>query len=113
MSSLAPRLRMRITIQSQTPEKDSDGDDSTVWTNFLVDEPAEVIPFSGKEFIASQSAQSLVQGRMTIRWRPGIDESQRVLWDGAIFNINAVLPDSTNRRWLTFMYSKGTNDGRR
>lgn len=113
MSTLGPRLRHRITIESQTAEKDSDGDDTTLWTTFLQDEPAEVVPFSGKEFIASQSAQSLVQGRMTIRWQPGIDESQRVLWDGAIFNIQAVLPDSTNRRWLTFMYSKGTNDGRR
>lgn len=113
MSTLGPKLRHRVTIEQQTNEKDSDGNDSTVWATFVQDEPAEVAFLSGKEFISAQSAQSLVLGRMTVRWRPGIDASMRVVHDGVVYNIQAVLPDSTGRRWLSFMFATGTNDGRR
>jgi SPP1 family predicted phage head-tail adaptor len=115
MTTLSPRLRHRVTIQSQQNEKDSDGNDSTTWTNFLEHEPAELVFLSGREYISAQSAQSEVIGRGTLRWRPGISASQRIIdeVDGGYYNIVAVLPDSTHRRWITFTFSLGVNDGRR
>jgi SPP1 family predicted phage head-tail adaptor len=113
MNTLGPRLKQRITLQDQTNEKDSDGNDSTVWTPWLVDEPAEVLYLSGREFIAAQSAQSQITGRATIRWRPGVTASMRFLFDGGIFNIVSVLPDSSSRRWLTLMFEAGVDSGRR
>lgn len=113
MNTLGPRLLQRITLQSQTNEKDSDGNDSTVWADFLADEPAEVLFLSGREFIAAQSAQSQITGRATIRWRAGIVASMRFLFDGGVFNIVAVLPDPSSRRWLTLMFEAGVDNGRR
>lgn len=113
MSTLSPRLSQRITLQSQVNEKDSDGNDSTVWSDFLADEPAEVLFSSGREYIAAQSAQSQITGRATVRWRPGITAAMRFLFDGSIFNIVAVLPDPSSRRWLTLMFEAGVDSGRR
>jgi hypothetical protein len=35
----------------------------------------------------------------------------RVVFDGNNYQISAVLPDPSNRRWLTIMAERGVNDG--
>ena len=109
---LTPRLRHRITIQSQVHTQDpTTGEDLVTWTTFLADEPAEVVPLSGREFIQSAAAQAAVDTRMTIRWRSGVEPTMRVVFDGNNYQISAVLPDPSNRRWLTIMAARGVNDG--
>lgn len=112
MNTLGPRLRHRITIQQQT--RVLNGTEYELqWTDVpgLVDEPAEVIPLSGKEFLEAQTTQSQVSARMTIRYRPGVTSAMRVVHAGLKHNIRAVLPDSTGRAWLTLMVTEGTGDG--
>lgn len=108
---LAPHLRHRITLQQQSRERDSNNEYVLAWSNWLENEPAEVMPLSGRDFIQSASLDSQVTGRMTIRWRPGVSETMRVLFDGGVYSIVAVLPDGTARRWLTLMTKIGTGDG--
>ena len=109
---LTHKLRHRITLQSRTQAQDaSTGEVTLTWAASVSDEPAEIVPLSGKEFIAANSTQAGVDTRMTIRWRSGIEPTMRVVFDGQNYNIHAVLPDPSNRRWLTLMCSRGVNDG--
>ena len=48
---------------------------------------------------------------VTIRWRSGIEPTMRVVYDGNNYQITAVLPDPSNRRWLTLMCQRGVNSG--
>lgn len=110
---LAQRLRHRITVQEKTYEQDSTtGENSVTWSDVLADEPAEVVPASGREFRASGAKQGETQGRITIR-KPdaAIDHAMRIVWQGVNYQIDGVLPDPSDRRWLTIMYSQGVNDG--
>lgn len=110
--SLTTRLRHRITIQSATTAQDGvTGETVATWTDFLANEPAEVVPLSGREFIQSGAVQASVDTRMTIRWRAGVLPSMRVLFDGDTYRIEAVLPDPTSRKHLTIMCERGVNDG--
>lgn len=109
---LAQRLRHRITLQQKTVTQDPLGTAITqAWSDWLAAEPAEVVPLSGREFIQAGGKHAAVTARITIRWRPGVDATMRVLFDGGIYNIEAVLPDPSGRRWLTLMVSEGASDG--
>ena len=109
---LAPKLRHRVTFQSRTPTQDATtGEVTYSWSSTVSDEPAEVVPLSGRELVASGATQAGVDTRMTVRWRSGIDEKMRVVFDGNNYQITAVLPDPTNRRWLTLMCQRGVNSG--
>ena len=110
--TLATKLRHRINVQSRTASQDANtGETVFVWANLLAGEPAEVVPLSGREFIQSGATQAGVDTRMTIRWRSGIEPTMRVVFDGHNYQITAVLPDPTNRRWLTLMCQRGVSDG--
>lgn len=109
---IAAKLRHRITLQSRTATQDgTTGETTFTWTNAVADEPAEVVPLSGREFIQSGATQAQVDTRMTIRWRSGIEPTMRVVFDGNSYQITAVLPDPTNRRHLTLMCQRGVNSG--
>ena len=108
---LTPRLRHRLTLQTVAYTQDATtGEQIASWTNWLADEPAEVVPLSGKEFIAAGANQAQVDARMTIRWRSGVEPTMRVVFDGQNYELTAILPDPTNRRWLTLMVARGVND---
>ena len=109
---IANKLRHRVDIQSLGHVIDSQtGARSDAWTNFLTKEPASIAPLSGREFIAAQSIQAGVTTRITIRKHDGILPSMRVLHNGTVYNIQAVLPDATLERHITLMCSSGVNDG--
>lgn len=108
---LAQRLRHRVTIEQVTETRDTWGGVDTTWSTLHASVPAEIVPLSGREFVAAQAAQAGVTARMTIRYVPGITTKMRVVHGSDIYNIEAVLPDPTLRRHLTLMVSTGVNNG--
>lgn len=113
---LAPRLRHRVDIESFEITLDSNGAQVEEWVSIRDSEepdliPAEIVPLSGREFVAAQAVQAGVTTRITIRWREGVVAKMRVDHDGDIYNIKAVLPDPTLRRHLTLMCETGVNEG--
>ena len=102
---LAARLRHRITIEVMTVIRDEIGGVQEVWTPLHASVPADIVPLSGREFIAAQSTQSLVTTRITIRYQPGILPAMRLRHGTSTYNVEAVLPDPTLRRHLTLMCS--------
>ena len=102
MSSIAHRLRHRITIERKTAGADAWGQPVETWETVAI-VPAEVWPLSGREYIAAQAEQAGVTTRITIRYQAGIEPAMRITHDGKTYNIKAVLPDPTARRHLTLM----------
>lgn len=113
---LAPRLRHRVDIQEFTTTQDSEtGAVSEEFVSILSSDdeliPAEIVPLSGREFVAAQAVQAGVTTRITIRWQEGIAPAMRVVHEGLNYNIKAVLPDPTLRRHITLMCEQGVDNG--
>lgn len=114
---LTQRLRHRIDIEALTTTLDTDtGEQTQDWQTIRDSNepeliPAEIVPLSGHEFIAAQAVQAGVTTRITIRWRADIDPSMRIVHEGSLYDIKAILPDPTLRRHITLMCSSGVNDG--
>lgn len=110
--TLAAKLRHRVALQTRAGSQDATtGETTFTWSNTVADEPAEVVPLSGREFIQSGATQAGVDTRVTVRWRSGIEPTMRLVFDGNNYQITAVLPDPSNRRWLTLMCQRGVNTG--
>lgn len=109
--SLAARLGWdRITLQVLAAGQDEAGQPIDVWTNFVTDTPdgtigAEVLDVSGREFVAAGATQNEVLTTITIRFRPGVLASMRVLHGTNVYSIKAVL--GQDRRTLALMCSRG------
>lgn len=111
MKVLSARLRHRVTIEEYTETRDQYGGVVHTWGTHAADVPAEIVPLSGREFVAAQAMQDSVTARITVRYDPSIKPEMRIKHDGTIYNIRAVLPDPSLRRWLTLMCDTGANDG--
>ena len=90
--SRAGRHRHRIVIQAATIIRDPMGgevltweDRGTVW--------AEVAGASGLETLQAQQGQATVDHVITMRYRPGVVPTMRILHGGRIFDVLAVLED--------------------
>lgn len=109
---IAFRLRHRVEIQALTHTIDANtGARGDVWTTFVANEPAAIAPLSGREFIAAQAVQAGLSTRITIRKRDGIVPTMRVIHNGEIYNVLAVLPDVSLERHLTLLCESGVNNG--
>lgn len=113
---LTQQLRHRVDIEEFVTEQSSvDGSVTQTWETIRNPgealTPAAIVALSGREFIAAQAVQAGVTTRITIRYRPGVDASMRIVHDADFYNIRAVLPDPTMRLYLTLMCEKGVNRG--
>lgn len=112
MKMIAPRLRHRVDIQNFASVQDSNtGAVTDTWTDVFESIAAEIMPMSGREFVAAQSIQAGVNTKITIRYVDGVQPRMRVVHGSNIYNIRAVLPDPTLKRHLTLMAEVGVNEG--
>ncbi|MFE4525439.1 phage head closure protein [Cytobacillus firmus] len=100
------QFRHRITFQSGGAAVDSDGfpipekdapfiDVVTVWAmNKTV---------SGREYVQAAATQNERVVRWVIRHRTGLSEDMRVLFEGRIFEIEAILSDDELKKTLTIV----------
>lgn len=111
-------LRHRVDLQDLTTTQDSEGRKIEDWVSMLTSDeellPAEIVPLSGREFVAAAAVQAGVTTRITMRrWRVEFTPRMRVVHpaDGKVYNIRAVLPDPTLRSHVTLMCEEGVNEG--
>lgn len=64
---------------------------------------AAVRPIRGRELWAAEQAQSLIDHRIILRWRPGISVGMRVLLDGRSFAIRYAIDVEERHHWLQLM----------
>ncbi len=109
----AGRFRHRVTIQKKTVGRDSAGGVTESWSNFAKNVPAAIDYVAGNgEPVSSQQITSKTNAEISIRWRPGIDSTMRVLHSGDMFNVEDVVRDSeTGRKIITLVCVQRDADG--
>ena len=85
-------LRNRITIEQNTPTRDSFGAEVEQWSTFAT-LWAMVETVSGLETINQQQAAALTTHRITLRFYDGVEPAMRVNWDGRLFDIHSIEAD--------------------
>jgi SPP1 family predicted phage head-tail adaptor len=108
----AGTLRHRVTIQQPVSAQNPTTGAETVTWQYFAQVWASVEPVSVREFVAAKSGQSEVMARIVIRYRSGIDATMRILFRGAVYNIEGVLADAkSGLEYITLPVSMGVNDG--
>jgi SPP1 family predicted phage head-tail adaptor len=94
----AGRLNSRVTIQAPSTDVDEIGQ-PVLWVDFA-EVWADIKLKSGMETIKAESVTSTVKASMRIRYRTDINASMRVLHNGGIYSILAVMPDVAGHDFL-------------
>jgi len=104
------KLRHRITIQEYAASRDSFGAQVQTWADKAT-VFASIAPVSGKEYFAAQQINSEITTKITIRYLPGITPKMRVLFNGRIFEILAVLNHEERNIELNLMCKESVPGG--
>jgi SPP1 family predicted phage head-tail adaptor len=108
----AGRFRHRIVLQRKTVGRDRSGGVTESWSTFAKNVPAAVDQTTGGEAVSSQQIQAKVTAEISMRWRPGVDATMRVLHGADTYNIVGVLVDSdTGRKIITLLCTQRLADG--
>lgn len=83
------RMNQQVVIEASPEPEDPDtyGDPGDIWSVVYGDVWAEVEPLSGHRLIAAQQITAEATYAVRIWWRPGVQESMRVNWNGKLLNI--------------------------
>lgn len=101
-------LRHKVQLQEKQVSQDPDtGEMVELWVD-VASVWADIVPMSGREFMAAGAEQSEVRGRIVIRYRDDIDATWRVVYRGKAYAIFAVMPDEVSgREHLNLMTGEG------
>lgn len=87
----AGKLDRRITIQEPVVSQDGYGEPiATRWSD-VATVRAQVIPVSGREYFDAAAVRAEKTTRFRIRWRRGVTETQRIVYDGRNYNIRSIV----------------------
>lgn len=92
----AGKLSRQVTIQSPSTTQDEYGQPTQAWTD-VITTWAAIRAATSKEIYAASSFVSQVSHIVLIRWRPGIQAKQRILYRDRVFEIQAI-SDPDERR---------------
>lgn len=91
------RLRHRIKIEKAELNKLDSGHREKTWVP-VCETWAEVNSISGRELIASGAEMSEITVRVWMRYRPDINSTCRMVFNGLNYDIQSVIPDVKNTR---------------
>lgn len=100
-------LRHSVALQSEIKVSDSGGGHETSWSTYTTVR-AKIEPLKGAEQLRGMQLESKVTHRMTIRYRSGVSNNHRALYDGRAFNIRAAIDPDERKRWLVLSVEEGT-----
>lgn len=107
----AGNLRHRVLLQSLTETRDTTtGAISQSWVDFAT-VWGDVRYLGGLETLKADATTAIAKCSIRVRYLAGVTEKMRAVHDGKNFDINAVLPDMTGRRWLDLACTVGANNG--
>jgi SPP1 family predicted phage head-tail adaptor len=85
----AGRLRHRVDIETVGTTYDDYGDLSDSWTT-LASVWASISPISGREETIASELTGVVTHSILVRYRSGISEQNRIIFDSRVFQIESV-----------------------
>lgn len=103
----AGKLRHRIDIQRESRTADGAGGASLAWLTIALNIPAMIKPLSGNETMAAQRLEANISHRIYIRYAAGFRSSDRIVFDGRMFQIRAILNLEERNRWLEIQAEEG------
>ncbi|WP_020201871.1 phage head closure protein [Cupriavidus sp. WS] len=102
--------RARITLQRRGPGRKPSGQPDDVWID--VARPwARLLGKNGRETIAADKEVDATTVSMRIRYREDVTAQWRVIYRGAVYDIQAVLPDYDNREHVDLVAVVGASRG--
>lgn len=109
----AGKLRHRVTIEKRIDVQDTTtGGITTNWTALFTNVPAAIEPLSARELLAAASVRPQVVAKITLRYRAGLNASQRIKHGSKIYNPEGVIADmDSGLEFVTIPCSQGVNDG--
>jgi SPP1 family predicted phage head-tail adaptor len=102
----AGMLRHRITVQAAVPTPDDMGGYAETWAT-VATMPARVTPVSGGETYYGQRVEAHVTHTITTRYMALIKPPCRIIFEGRIFAISAVIDIEERHRWLEIRAVEG------
>lgn len=99
----AGKLRDKLMIQALTTGVDSYGGVTETWTDHA-SVWGEVEYLTGSERWRAQAVNAEAQGRVRIRYRPGIEPTMRIKHGDVYLSIISVLPADNKGRELELMF---------
>lgn len=106
----AGELDRRVTLQQRSGSKDAFGQQLTTWSD-MATVWANIRPTNGREILTAGAIAAEVSHIVTIRYRPGIAPSMRLLYGSQVFNIVAVVEPELAHVSLELYCGAGLNQG--
>jgi SPP1 family predicted phage head-tail adaptor len=112
MQAIDPgRLRHRVQVQTRAATTDDMGQAAEQWATVLT-VWAEALPLRGREFFAAAQVQQEHSVKFTMRWRPELKPTARIVWRGQVYDITGVTDLGGRGAWAEVMALQGVKDGR-
>ena len=108
MAKAAGRLDQRIIIQRETLADDGIGGKTSTWANLLT-VWAGVTPMSGKEMIDRGGVVAVSKVRFIIRNSVDLIETDRISWQGKLYNIREILDEGDRPLYLEVIAERGVS----
>jgi len=99
MGIAAGTLNRRITIEKRGPDRDSLGQPlvNAPWVP-VATVAANIAAKSGLQTAAAGGEVSVARYSIRIRYRPAVNDAMRVVYQGEVYDIQAVLHDEAGRQ---------------
>ena len=96
------RLRELVTIQQNTPARDSHGQPIESWSAFTTWR-CEIAPVRGREYFAAQQFAAETSHKLTGHWISGVLPTMRIVHGSRTFRIESVINVEEKNRVLELM----------
>lgn len=93
------KLRHKIQIQSPS-RRDEEGGGAEITWQTEAEAWARIEPLSGREEVSAEKRRGRLRHTVTLRWRPGLGPTQRLLHGRRVLDIESVADPDGRRRWL-------------
>lgn len=104
------KLNRRVSLQAPVTHKDAGGQEIPAWTE--ISRPwTDIRYLSGREYATSDTTVSGATASIRMRYRTDLNAGMRIVYNGTIFNVLAVLPDEEDRDRVDLACSTGINEG--
>lgn len=101
-------LRHRITFQVEAGNRGRSGDTKFQWVDHCTVQ-AEYITTGSRALFAAQQLHSEVSGMFRFRFRPDLDAAMRIVFNGKIYSISALVDVNERHRELNAMVTTGVS----
>lgn len=99
-------LRHKVAVQYRavgSPQYDPNGEVNAAWVDLFPSVWASIEPLRGRELFAAQEHAADVDVRIRMRYRAGVEPTMRVVHEGRIYDIRAVLDPELRHRELELL----------